>query len=250
MHPQEERFYTAVVIAGIVLGFIIVHFIITMIRHQKRNVSLYKARIRAEITARENERKRIAYDLHDELGPYLSAVRLKINHFELASDEDKELLSSTNTNIDDIVNKIRDISYNLLPNTLVRNGLAAAVKEYINKLSEIHKLHIVLEMDEGNWNLPKEKEINIYRIIQEIVHNTMKHAGAKQLIIQLKRKDDDLLLATTDDGKGFDFDRQSSTNTGLGMYNLQSRAEMLNAELSIQSSHNNGTKFLFEIPLK
>lgn len=249
MHTPEERFYTAVIVAVIVLGGIIVFFIATMIRHQRRNTLLYKAMIRAEITAQEKERQRIAYDLHDELGPYLSAVKIKINHLEIANAEDNDLLDATNKNIDAIVTKIRDISYNLLPNTLVRNGVVAAIKEYI-KRQDSAGLEITLENDAENYELSKEAEINVYRIIQEIVHNTVKHAKATKLALQFRKNNNKLYLATTDNGIGFDFDRQSANNIGLGMYNLQSRAEMLNAKMSLQSDVGKGTKFLFEIPLK
>ena len=95
MHTSEEQFYTAVIVAAIALGIIIIVFVVTMIRHQRRNAWLYKMRIRAEITTLEKERKRIATDLHDELGPMLAAVKLKINSFELTDEDDKIEIEKT-----------------------------------------------------------------------------------------------------------------------------------------------------------
>ncbi len=220
-----------------------------MIRHQRKNAQFYKAMIRAEITVQENERKRIAYDLHDELGPLLSAVRLKINHLELANEEGLEILNASNKNIDDIVKKIRDISYNLLPNTLVRSGVIAAIKEYINKLDELNGLSIVFDAKDEKLNLSKGSEVSIYRIVQEVIHNTIKHSKASNLVIQLNTKGNKIYLATSDDGVGFDFSN-GNLNGGLGLYNLQSRAEMLNAKFSVESVTGKGTQYLFEIPVK
>lgn len=247
MHTPEKDFYTAVAIAGSFLGFIIIYFVATMIRHQRRNVHLYKTRIKAEISTLENERKRIASDLHDELGPLLSAVRIQINHLKLESDNDKKIISFASKHIDDILAKTREISYNLLPNTLVRKGLVKAVEEYINKLHYNNSLKIELEADE--ILLSKEQEINIYRILQEVIHNTIKHSGASRLDIRLKKQGNLLLLMTADDGKGFNYDQQVENNNGLGLINLQSRTEVLNAKFNYESDSKTGTKYIFEIPL-
>lgn len=247
MHTHEEKFYTAVAVAAALLGVIIIYFIITMIRHQRRNVHLYKTRIKAEISTLEKERQRIASDLHDELGPLLSAVRIQINHLEQRNDEDIQIISFANKHIDDILARTREISYNLLPNTLVRKGLVKALDEYVNKLHDVHDLDILFHGDE--IRLEKEKEVNIYRIIQEIIHNTVKHAGATRLDIRLKRKGNILLLMTADNGNGFNYDEQVERNNGLGLINLQSRTEVLNAKFSYESEPGTGTKYIFEIPL-
>ena len=96
MHTEEANYYTAVTVAAVVLGIIIIYFIITMIRHQRRNMSLYKAKINAEISTLENERKRIVSDLHDELGPLLSAVKLRINQLDIDNNDDKEVVEFAN----------------------------------------------------------------------------------------------------------------------------------------------------------
>lgn len=249
MHTSEANFYTAVAIAATVLGIIIVYFIITMIKHQRRNVDLYKTKIKAEIALLENERKRIATDLHDELGPLLAAVRIQINHLESESDQDKKIVSFANKHIDDILTKTREISYNLLPNTLVRQGLVKALQELVGKLKDIHRnLNIVFHTS-GEIKLSKEREVNIYRMLQEIIHNTIKHAHASQLIIELKRQDDKVVLLSADNGNGFDYEQQVKNNNGLGLISLQSRTEVLNATFNYRSEPGNGTQYFFEIPL-
>lgn len=248
MPTEEANYYTAITVAAIVLGIIIVYFIITMIRHQRRNMGLYKAKINAEISTLENERKRIVSDLHDELGPLLSAVKLKINQLNTDTEEDNKIVDFANKHIGDIILKIKEISYNLLPNTLARSGLINAIDEYIEKINAVHPLKINFN-SEGNIELPKEKEINIYRIFQEVIHNTIKHASAKHLDIELTRKENILYLTMTDDGIGFNFDEKLKSGSGLGLLNLQSRAEVLNATFYFDSKKDKGTQYHFEIPI-
>jgi len=248
MHTEEANYYTAVTVAAVVLGVIIIYFIITMIRHQRRNMHLYRAKINAEISTLENERKRIVSDLHDELGPLLSAVKLRINQLDTDSEDDKTIVDFANKHLGDIIVKIKEISYNLLPNTLARNGLIHAVEEFIDKINTAHALKIRFIYEE-NIELSKEKEVNVYRIFQESIHNTVKHAKAKTLTIELKKQDGILLLTIIDDGIGFNYEEKSKNGTGLGLLNLQSRAEVLNAKFVIESEKDKGTKYFFEIPL-
>ncbi len=247
MHTSEEQFYSAVIVAAIALGIIIIVFIATMIRHQRRNAWLNKLRIRAEINTLEKERKRIATDLHDELGPILSAVRIQINHLQHPTEDDKKIIAFANKHIDDAIAKTREISYNLLPNTLVRKGLVRAVQEYTGKLSQTHELQITFISPD--MDLPSEMSVNIYRIIQEIIHNTIKHAEAAQLVITLQNNSNKLVLLTADDGKGFDYDKIIEQNSGLGLANLQSRAEILNAKFNFRSVPGYGSQYVIEIPL-
>lgn len=248
MHSEENQFYTAVAVAATILVLIIAYFIVTLIRHQRNNLTLHRSKIKAEISTLENERKRIASDLHDELGPLLSTVRIQINHLDLKTETDQLVVNKSNKLIDDVIRKIREISYNLLPNTLIRQGLVKAVEEYIRKLSEVHALEITLKCTE-DFRLPAETEVNIYRIIQEITHNTIKHANATLFTIELKRKGNRLLLTTADNGSGFSYEEKMKESKGLGLVNLQSRAEVMQANFVFRSEPQLGSNYFFEIPL-
>lgn len=248
MHTYEKQLYTAIAIAAIVLGMIIVVFTITMIRHQRRYFHLHKVKIRAEIAALEKERTRIANDLHDELGPILSAVRIQINCLSQDTDADREIVAAASKHIDDLLTKARAISYNLLPATLVRKGLIPAVQEYLKKLKAGQLPRISLEAGK-NIDLPKEMSIHIYRILQEIIHNAIKHSGASRLVISLNVKDHKLNMRTADDGTGFDYEKKVEECKGFGLLGLQSRAEILNAQFNYQSEPGHGTQYSFEIPM-
>lgn len=248
MHPTEENFFKAVIVVSVLLGIVIFYFIISMIKHHRFNVLQYKIKIKAEIETLENERKRIATDIHDELGPILSAVRLQINHLTATQQLDIDIVKKSNKYIDDVLTKTREISYNLLPNTLVRKGLVAAINEFISKTTELHPLQCVFQT-EGTITLSKEQEVNIYRIIQEITNNTIKHASATLLQIQLYPEKDFVVLTTQDNGVGFDIDNKMTAGKGLGLYNLQSRADVLGANLTYSSNKKIGTIYSFEIPV-
>ena len=123
MDTQETKIYIAALIAAGVLGIILVYFIVTIIRQQRKTQKLHRDKIEAEILTLEKERGRIAADLHDDLGPILSAIKFKINSVDLHSEEDKKIMEKASTHVDETIRRIREISYDLMPNTLIRKGL-------------------------------------------------------------------------------------------------------------------------------
>lgn len=234
--------------AVIVLGFVIFYFVYTFIKQQKKITAWQQERIKAEIDTLENERKRIAADLHDELGPMLSAVKLQVNHLEIQDETEKSLLQKSSGQIDEIIRRFREISYDLLPNTLVRKGLVKATEEFISKMSASNKLNIQFSCS-SSFAFSKEKEINIYRIIQEIMHNTIKHANASSLKLSFAEEKEYLVIKTSDDGTGFINNQKNKETAGLGLMNIESRVSILNGTMLLQSDPGKGTSFLIRIPL-
>lgn len=248
MDAAEKDIYNGILIVAGVVGIILLFFIITIIRYQRRSLRLHKDKIRAEIDTLEKERSRIASDLHDELGSLLSAIKLKINTLESGDPEDQKIIEDSSRHLDSIITKVREISNDLMPNTLKRKGLMRGIEEFLENHRQATGLEIKFTYPSG-LELDKQKEINIYRIIQEIVHNTVKHAGATLLIIKIYVENNRLLLMTADNGKGFDYLARIKDNPGLGLRNLQSRAEVMGGELSCASEPDKGTMFTFEIPV-
>jgi signal transduction histidine kinase len=248
MDTQEKSLYSSLLIVVIVVGIVLLYFIITIIRYQRRSLVLHKEKIRAEIDTLENERKRIASDLHDELGPLLSAVKLQINNLDSQDGDDKRLIEKSSQHIDTIIRRMMEISNNLMPNTLLRKGLVKAIDEFIESSTQGYKLSIKLITDKET-RLGLDKEINIYRIVQEIVHNTVKHANASLLVIRITQENNLFILSTTDNGTGFDYFARSKDNTGLGLRNLQSRAEIMGGEITCMTEPGKGTNYTLEIPV-
>jgi two-component system, NarL family, sensor kinase len=248
MDASEKEYYNSLMIVSGVIGIILMYFIVTIVRYQRRSMRLHKEKIRAEIDTLENERRRIASDLHDELGPLLSAVKLQINNLETADAADLQLIEKSSRHIDTIIKKLREISNDLMPNTLTRKGLKNAIEEFIDNSQDASKLPIKF-ICEQELQLDQNKEINLYRIIQEITHNTIKHAGATMLIIKISTQDSRLFLMTADNGIGFDYFLKIRDNIGLGLRNLQSRTEVMGGEFTCSAEPGKGTSYTIEIPL-
>jgi len=233
---------------SLIITIIIIYFFASIIRYHRRYMKLQREKIFAEITIRENERKRIAADLHDSLGPLLSAVKLNISNVDIEHPGDKALLEKTAGHLDEIIGSMRRISHDLLPNTLERNGLLEAIREFIGQVNVKQGLNIQLYIVK-EIQVPKEKEIHIFRMIQEIVHNTLKHAQAGNLQIGFSEEGGHLLCLTKDDGKGFDKEKVLAASQGLGLRSLESRCEILNGILSLDSMPGGGTNYFIKIPV-
>jgi signal transduction histidine kinase len=239
--------FNEVYIACVIILIIIIFFVTAIVR-QQRKVSLWQqARIAAEINTLEAERKRIAGDLHDELGPMLSAIKLQINHLEPEDEAENAVLEKSSKQIDGIIQRFREISYDLLPNTLVRKGFIKATHEYISKLKILHPLQI--EFTASDFSLKSAQEVNLYRVVQEIMQNTIKHARATVLKINIIRKDKSIFLQTKDDGIGFNYNEKSLEAKGVGLLSLQSRAQLLGGQLLVHTQPGSGTTFEIEIPI-
>jgi signal transduction histidine kinase len=248
MDPEENQFYNSILIVAAILGIIVVYFIVSIIRHQRRNVKQRQERTFAEITMQENERKRIANDLHDSLGPLLSSVKLNINSIDAYAPQDKVIIEKAGKYIDEIIANMRQISYDLLPNTLQRKGLVEAIQEFATNITQKKGLIIDLHLIK-NIQTPRGGAIHIFRMLQEIIHNTIKHAHAKTLQIGLSEENGHLLIFTKDDGAGFDVEKYKTESSGLGLKSIESRVEILNGKLSIESKAEKGTSYFIKIPL-
>ncbi len=247
MDAQQTKIYTAILIAALVVGSILIYFIVSLIQQQRRNSRLFKEKIKAEITTLENERSRVAADLHDELGPLLFSVKFKLSGLETTT-EDHAALEQATSYIDDIIQRIRDISNDLMPGTLVRKGALYAIEEYIDGLSKNSSLKINFTHSDIP-ELDKAKAVNIYRLIMEIIHNTLKHAKASSLDINFKQEKDKLLLTTKDNGVGFDYEAMKYSASGLGLRSMLNRAEVMEGDMFIESETGKGTKYIIEIPV-
>jgi two-component system, NarL family, sensor kinase len=246
MDEKEARFYTAILIVCAVVGVIIAYFILSIIRQQRRTVRLYKQSLLTEITTLEKERSRMASDLHDEVGPLLSAIKLRIGSLDIHGEEDEEEVRKTETQIDTLIKRMREISFDLMPTSLTRKGLAAALNEFIEYCSKSNVLKISFKY--VDIQLTQLQSINLYRIVQEIIHNTIKHAEALELLIELKKEKNKIVLATKDNGKGFDYEEKSGEAKGLGLQNLLRRSEIIGGKMFFESKKGKGTTYIFEIP--
>jgi signal transduction histidine kinase len=246
MDSHETKIYTAILIAAGILGIIVVYFIITIIRNQRRHLKLQEANLLVEITTLENERRRIVSDLHDELGPLLSVVKFQITSLETRVEEDLELIEKASRSLDDILQRIREICNQLMPQVLIRKGLLIAIKEFISDLDS--KTRIKMKFTFEDIDVPAEAAVHLYRMIQEIVQNAIKHSGADHMNIDVSSKANKLIIMASDNGKGFSTEEVAKTSNGYGLKNILSRVDILHGEMYLASEPNKGTTYTIEIP--
>lgn len=249
MDAPQTTIYTAILITALFVGAILIYFIVILIRQQRRNSRLYHSKILAEISTLENERARIAADMHDELGPLLSAVKFKLSSIEINNADDEIQMEESSKHLNDIIIRMREISNNLMPSSLLQKGLVFAIDEFVHKIPASTGLNIKFDHKDIP-ELKKDTAVNLYRIVQEIVHNTIKHAKASVLEIDLKTEPGKIVLTTKDNGRGFDYSFETKENTGLGLRNLLNRTEIMGGNLYIESKIGEGTGYSIEIPVE
>lgn len=206
--------------------------------------------IRAIIDTQEKEQRRLAQDLHDSLGQELSAIKFYISSImqSMPDEEAKEILAKSNDALMNAIKDMRDICFNLMPKTLEEFGLPQAVQEMCNKVRANHRMNIRMESVPSFPQLSKELQIDIYRVFQEFINNTLKHANASSISVKFSCDKDLLKITMQDNGKGFE---KSSINPhSMGLQNVRSRVKSHNGDIIIESEPGKGTKYLMEIPLK
>lgn len=201
--------------------------------------------IDAMIEGQEKERQLIANDLHDDLGGLMATVKL---HFDaLQKKQSPEMFLKTNNLLDEAYQKIRGIAHAKNSGVLASQGLLKAIKHMAKKTSDANNLQIYI-IDHGLENrLENSLELTIFRIIQELVSNTIKHAGASEITIQITNYDHKLNIVVEDNGKGFDVDTLSRS-TGMGIHSIDKRVENLNGNVHIDSKTGQGTSVIIDIP--
>lgn len=247
MDSQEARIYTAILITSLVLGSILIYFFISIMKQQKRNLQLQKQNSTAEITAMETERTRIASDIHDEIGPLLVTARRRLTDIEFTGKKELEEREIIEGIIDGLLKKIRDIAFDLMPTALVRKGLLGGIEILISTVEKAYDVKIGL-VSHSTVDLPQQQTINIFRIVQEVVFNALKHAKASEIIIMLDQKPNCLELRIADNGTGFDYHQKFKEGKGLGLRSIQNRVTLLGGKMFIKSVNTEGTSYVFEIP--
>lgn len=203
------------------------------------------------IQTEEKERKRFAKDLHDGLGPLLSTVKMSVSSLsQLEHDKTaNEIVQNTEMVINEAIKSLKEISDNLSPHVLDNFGLLRAVRNFSNKINTTKAIHINLESNLGDERFENNIEVILYRVICELINNTIKHAKAKKINISLNKKEKFLTIYYQDDGKGFNKNilEEKPGNTGMGFSNIFSRINSLKGEISVESETGKGTNVLIKV---
>lgn len=205
----------------------------------------------AMLEGQERERKRLAADLHDGLGGSLSGIKMKVSRLAHArkstSTREEGELTDVLENLDDSVSELRRIARNMMPASLLKHGLAASLKDFCEGL-ESKQTRIVLQTFGLRDDIPPEKSIVVYRIIQELVNNAVKHAEASEILVQVMQEGALLSFTVEDDGKGFDV-AAASEKPGIGMSSVKARVDYLKGTMDVTSESGVGTSVTIGINL-
>lgn len=214
-------------------------------RHRARSA---QQQYRLVLDTEQRERVRIARDLHDSIGQMLSAVKMQLSAMPTdAAPAPQKNMRQAQEMLDQAITEVRTISHNLIPEAL-HFGIAGALEELCSRMST-GPVQVALFIDESlkAGRFDRQFELSLYRIVQEVVHNMLKHAAARQITIRAEQKNRSVLLDIRDDGKGFDTERIHES-TGIGWKNIFARVRLLNGKMNIHSERIKGTQIQIILP--
>jgi signal transduction histidine kinase len=252
MSKTTDNIVALILLATLGTFLMVVSFILIYIRNQNKilqqrqhiqqaALAHQKELLQVVIESQEAERIRIGRDLHDDVGAAISSLRLIIEMFKpvTADDHYKSFIKSSKGIIDKMMTDVRHISHNLSPTALTYYGLAFAIEEQCGIINQSGKLTVAFS---NNAQLLLEKitlpvATALYRVLEELLNNTIKHAMATNAILSFKAADNLLFIEYSDDGVGMD---NNTINKGIGLNNIESRLTIINADYNIETSRGRG----------
>jgi len=204
----------------------------------------------AILETEEKERKKFAEDLHDELGPHLSGIRLYINELEdekIKPERRNDIVVMLDTMIKEAIDKTRTISNQLMPSVLTDYGLIKALNSFCSRINNTNTIHIALNYFNQELSIDKNSEIVIYHVLIELINNTIKHAKAKNINIDFNKIGKYIDLVYKDDGLGFDLKQTIQDKKGLGLSNVLNRMKTIESTYHFESYPQKGIIFSFRI---
>jgi len=200
------------------------------------------------LKGQEDERSRMAKDLHDGLGGLLSGVKLQLGAMKgnlILSEENGRTFNNALSKLDESINEMRRVAHNMMPEALMKLGLQPALQDYCDGLSDSQPFKINGEFYGLEKRLEPSVEIVLYRIVQELLNNAVKHSGATTILAQVIRQDNNISITIEDNGKGFDTATTDFTK-GAGLANVKSRVDYLKGQLDIKTEPGKGTSVHIE----
>lgn len=221
----------------------------------EKKINQQKFRSVLILEGQEEERKRIAMDIHDGIGQMLTSLKYQIESIDLSQDaKARQKISEVDQLIKEIIKEVRKVTFNLKPTVLGDYGLQAGLNVFIQEIGKLTGIDLQYRTSGSIGRLPQKIENNIFRIIQEAINNAIKYSGADRITVSLKQVENELMITVKDEGKGFDPKlaeaRSSNLESGRGFFNMYERTEYVNGSLEIQSEPGQGTTVRLTVPVR
>lgn len=249
MHTQENALYYTLLISGTVLLIIMSILTATIIRYHRRSIVIRKELKGRGMIILESERKRLTYDLHDALAPLMTAIHIRLNLLEPDKEYNTSLIAEMKVLLKQTAERIKEVSGNLVPKSLQAEGLSVALKDLANMMSVSNKVVIRYHENKHIPRMEEERELHVYRMVEEILNNAGRHATAKKINLNVSCSADTIKINVKDDGIGFNPALLPEEKLGLGLRHILFRSEILKGEIFFESTPHAGTSYLIIIPI-
>jgi signal transduction histidine kinase len=240
------------VLSGAIILFVVFYqkkMIQEQLKRQQMELDYQQKMMEAALESQENERKRVAADLHDSIGAMLSTIRVGITTIAKQMN-DPQSLDQPKLMLDDTISSVRRISRDLMPSTLEKFGFAQAVKEMCEQFQATALMPIVCHEHGEIKAMHKSRELMLFRIVQELINNALKHSYATEVIVNVTGEDE-IILTVEDNGVGFspdDFKSPTANGKGLGLFNIENRVRVLGAKMEFEKNRKKGSKTIVSVP--
>ncbi len=243
---REKQIYLVGFVGLLAFAGLIFYYLFQK-RSAKQKVQLQKAQIQAVLDGEEKERTRIAKDLHDGIVQDLTAIKLQLNAGVNNNNTiDKKIVVSAVESIDKASKEVRNISYQMMPATLIQLGFIPAIEDLLKRVLTPSNIKYDFEQIGIAERLPEKIEVSIFRITQELLNNVLKHSEANFVSLLITLKENVVTMIFEDNGKGFD---ATTIKKGIGFSSLSSRVELLHGDIKYEKADGVGTMAIVKIPI-
>jgi two-component system, NarL family, sensor kinase len=242
-----------VVLAGIFLALLLVGFIITMlVVYRRKQYQHQQELLHARLEIQENIFKNLSEEIHDNIGQELSVLKLTLSVISVKEAEDADkFIKESKDMVNHIISSISDLSKSLHTDRIIKIGIIEALKFELEKIEKTNLFKTSFTYTSEDFQINDGNEIFLFRIIQEILNNIIKHSRAQSIRADLIYRENTIIFTFTDDGIGFDVKeamQRPSSNRGIGLTSMMNRAKLIGGQLTVLSQPGKGTKTVIEIP--
>ena len=238
MFKENSEIIFTVIAGTLLVFFLSIIILIAILRYKNKQRSFQQKLLQTQLEIQEQTLKTISEEIHDNVGQVLSLAKLNLNTLDNTSDKK---IQDTKNLVAKAINDLRNLSRSIHGDRIAQLGLQQSIEDELNILQNSGQFTTALKLSGNSYKLEPQKEMVLFRIVQEALNNAVKHSKAKNITVQLNYQPDVFILTISDDGAGFNAAALPANKTGIGLNSMQNRAALIGGTYSMQSSINNGT---------